>query len=339
MSRTVSLDEPQTAAQSTRAAFTRYHSVAMSTLAVALLASGCLSSGPSLIDNEPRLFLGGGHVRWVDESTVEFEGYLINPTNRTLDFASFGVSGVLVGVEERVITREVSYPEGKGWKPGEARQANVVWRDVPRGAYATETHVVEQISWPYVIPCQTPEGEPASTCLVTQTPRITPATEAEWHDELLACCAWIPPPFDAYDLACKVEGADIVCEFVVLNFTNATEEGRLQLIVTSHGPAAAQEVARKSFEFGEPMKAGEARPYRVVLEGAAADLLGSPATEYKAQIQAARLDLPKSASTEEAPVAFPDAATPALPVISQYEQELSNTFTWEVAHPSPRLLP
>lgn len=271
-------------------------------VAISVLVSGCVlggSDGP-LPDEEPRLFMGGVHIRWDGDNAVEAEGYLFNPGPGAVSFPNFIVSGMLAG-SERHLTRDQTILSGSDWAPGEARKWAARFQDVPREPYRLAVNVHEPHSWSYITPCLDPSLQPVDACPAPAgIPRLTPETEREEWPRLLECCSWRPPPFDAYDLDCRLVAADVQCSAIVWNFDNATATALGELVLHSTDPASGrvQEAGKQKVDLGGAYEAGEAREVQLTMSAAAAQFALTPGHTLEGELRVALADVPRTIANE-----------------------------------------
>lgn len=271
-------------------------------LVVCLTMAGCASPPPVDFDRNPRLWMGGVHYRFVDEATVEAEGYLINLGETTFDDESFEVKGALRG-KELDFADEATPIAGTGWKPGEARQWTAVFGKIPETTFRLTVEVTEDLwPWAYVMPCKDKDGVARDACTFPgPSERITPDNEHGWYDQLRACCEWLPPPFDVYDLECAIRGRDLACAAVIWN--HARESGAASAEVTLYALPIEDLTPKRTattrpVEVGSPLAPGEERRIEFVLEDILTDVSGEPSPRYEVALRASRQDMPKSAANE-----------------------------------------
>lgn len=274
--------------------------------------SGCASLAPRHLpdpfDDDPALFLGGVHLRWIDDDSVEARGYLINLANSTFDHPRNVVASRLIGQGSHYPDPdEEIQPSFGNWTPGEVRPWAARFHGLPAQAFRLEVTVPDSPGWNYLTDCRTREGSSSTECadLVAGRPRITTETEADWYPQTIACCEWLPPPFDPHNLACEFAVSEVRCTLRVWNFMSTSHEGTAELILwtaPTRGVGANREVAREAVTLGDAFAPRETRTLEATIPIDPALILSNASAAYEVELRVARADLPKSVANATAPL-------------------------------------
>lgn len=236
-------------------------------LVIGVMLAGCASEPPGTRDVVvPTIILAGAHYLWVDERTVEAEGYLINPGER-VDLEGFTVTGELVGTEVDLPPTETR-PHGADWAQGEIRKWSARFPEAQPVDQYLVVEVTDPDFWRYVTDCTTPTYQPATTCRPSNTAVITPERERELWPLLQECCNWTPSTFDIHGLDCRLGEGRVSCTGNVTNWRDASREatGEIVLQQISLTTGRPEELARGSFDLGGPYGLHETRPFTATLD-------------------------------------------------------------------------
>lgn len=235
---------------------------------IAVNAAGCLGDRnegyvpPGMEGRHYVVEVAGLHFVWTSPTSLDVEGYLINPTNETQDVTGYAVGMELQGTEGRVTQDEV-WPPGSNWTPGEVRTVRARFTEVVPDNYTIMMFADLPDFLMYASACRGPDGRLASGCsnssaIATRTPT---SEDAQWP-RYRECCDWIPPGYDIHSLDCT-SAPLLSCSAVVVNWRGDRDDVVLTASVESTSVDGSR-VRGSTFEveLGGPLGEGEQRAVR-----------------------------------------------------------------------------
>lgn len=235
---------------------------------VAMMAAGCFGDRnegyvpPGMEGPHYVVEVAGLHFAWTSPTSIDVEGYLVNPTNEPQDVTGYAVGMELQGTEGRVTQDEV-WPPGSNWTPGEVRTVRARFTEVIPDNYTIMMFADLPDFLMYASACRDPSGRLASGCsnssaIATRTPT---SEEAQWP-RYLNCCDWIPPGHDIHSLECA-RTQFLTCSAVVVNWRGDKDDVRLTAYVEATSVDGTR-VPGPEFdvELGDSLEEGEQRAVR-----------------------------------------------------------------------------
>ena len=239
------------------------------------------------------MVLVGVHHIWVNASTVEAEGYVLN-TGHQSSTGPILVHGLLYSPTGSDLTLDQQVDSAKPWAPGEVRPWKARFADAPPMPYRTVVNIfADESYWTYETACLAPDGSTTEGCRPFPTPRWTTSTEPGLWPSFLECCEWVPPPVDVYAMQCEIRG-QLECTAVVENWRGDALDPLAEVLVRV---ADEEPVMRDEVDIGGRFPGREKRDVRFSVDWLPNVVL-QPNASYEVELRVGNATLPKSFANE-----------------------------------------